>query len=118
MVSREGMSLRPSPYPATPATPATPANVEPGGAVVPQALRFRGPTSKDKPKDKPKAKSAPAPAPAPAAAPPRVPYAYADEEAQLKVGFATAADAEDPHPKSWEAGLLSPVNVTDLIRHG
>jgi len=30
----------------------------------------------------------------------------------------TVEDVEDPYPKSWEAGLLSPVNVTDLIRHG
>ena len=123
LVSREGMSRR---TPPTPATQATPADVEPVGAVVPQVLRFRGPKSKDKPKDKPKAKSTPAPA----AAPPRVPYAYADEEDQLKVGFATAEDAEPQYaiyakgplgayvPYKWEQPLVVRLNYSYTATSG
>ena len=92
------MSRRPPPY------PATPADVEPVGAIVPQALRFRTPKGKETPKGKGKPGARPKPAAAPAP-PPQVPYLYADEEDQLKVGFATAEDAE-PQYAIYAKGVL------------
>ena len=119
------MSRRPSPYPP----PVMPAAVEPLGAPL-AALRMRV-SSSSKSKDKDKSKSKATPAPAPARPPPTMaPYLYADEEDQLKVGFASAEDAEPQYavyakgvlgnyvPLNWKQPLVVRLNYSYTASSG